>query len=298
MDWESGQIRVNYNANVYFTDGSVKNDVSGYGALFARDHSIIMGQCGKHANITQAEIAAIHGCCIHALDIGLTGPIYFYSDSVGALNALKRSTIESGLVLECVRLLEQLSQSCDIKLVWLPAHSNIYGNETADKIAKYAADQQTVGPEPLMAINRQTIKKTNKLWLQENTMLAWRGANGCEHTKRFVATTTERVSNQLIEMSKSDIRITTGIITGHCRLNQHLMRLGIRNDPDCDLCGRTSETGAHFLCECSALINQRKRHFSKTLTTPSEVCKGNLLNIVRFYKECSETYNHILRAFG
>lgn len=46
-------------------------------------------------------------------------------------------------------------------------------------------------------------------------------------------------------MSKKDIRITTGLIAGHCKLNQHLVRLGIRNDPDCDLCGNCGETAIY-----------------------------------------------------
>lgn len=296
-DWVTNQIRINYNSHVYFTDGSVKRDSSGYGALYMRDHSIIKGQCGKYANTTQTELTAIHACCIHAIKHELTGPICIYSDSLGALNALKSCTVNSRLALECVLLLEKLAQGGEISVIWLPAHSGIYGNEVADKIAKYAATEVAYGPEPLLAIERSIIKKTNDTWLKEQTMLVWRGTQGLEHTKCFIDETSFAISEQLIEMSKRDIRITIGLITGHCKLNQHLMRLGIRNDPDCDLCGRDRETAEHFLCKCESLKNIRKKHFANSILDPRELCKNNLPKIVKYYKDCSTRYQHISRIF-
>ena len=168
-DWSNRLIKVNYYAHVYFTDGSVKNESSGYGALYTRDHVIMRGQCGKYAKITQSEIIAIHTCCIHAINNKLNGQICIYSDSIGALNALKSPKINSELVLECVRLLEQLTHSCKVSLIWLPAHNGIYGNEVADKIAKYAAIEILLRPEPLIAIEQPLFRNlTNTRLAQKN----------------------------------------------------------------------------------------------------------------------------------
>lgn len=87
-EWTEKTIKVNYRTHVYFTDGSVRKDGSGYGALYLRDHTIIRGQCGNFAKATQTEIIAIHACCIHAIKNKLIGPVSIYSDSVGALNPL------------------------------------------------------------------------------------------------------------------------------------------------------------------------------------------------------------------
>ena len=296
-DWSNRLIKVNYYAHVYFTDGSVKNESSGYGALYTRDHVIMRGQCGKYAKITQSEIIAIHTCCIHAINNKLNGQICIYSDSIGALNALKSPKINSELVLECVRLLEQLTHSCKVSLIWLPAHNGIYGNEVADRIAKYAATEIPLGPEPLIAIEQPLIRKLTNTWLDDQIKTAWRGSNGCEHSKCFIYETSGRVSDQIMDMSKNEIRIITGLITGHCKLNQHLVRMGIRNDPDCDLCGRTAETAKHILCECAVLANQRKKHFARSPTNPGSLCKDNLYKIIKFYKECSANTQHIQRAF-
>lgn len=48
--------------------------------------------------------------------------------------------------------------------------------------------------------------------------------------------------------------INTGILTGHIRLNSNI---GLRDDPDCDLCGRDRESAAHFLCNCTGFSSIR-----------------------------------------
>lgn len=47
----------------------------------------------------------------------------------------------------------------EVTLTWIPAHSAIYGNTLADNIAKFAADEIVLGPEPIIAINRSLGKK-------------------------------------------------------------------------------------------------------------------------------------------
>ena len=158
LDWTNRLIKVNYSTHTYITDGSVKNDESGYGAFYMRDHVVMRGQCGKYAKVTQTEIAVIHACCIHAINNKFTAQICIYSDRIGALNAPKSPKINSEMVLECVQLLEQLARTCKLTLIWLPAHNGIYGNETADKIAKYAATKNPFGPEPLIAIEQPLIR--------------------------------------------------------------------------------------------------------------------------------------------
>lgn len=98
-------------------------------------------------------------------------------------------------------------------------------------------------------------------------------------------------------MSKHDIRIVVGLITGHCKLNSHLAKMRARDDPDCDLCGNTAETARHILCECPALASIRQRIFAKPIVQESEILKHPLQKVVTFYRKCSENNYHISRAF-
>jgi len=89
-DWIQNVARVNYRTHVYFTDGSVYHNGSGYGALYAPRHCVIKGSCGRYSSIFQAEIAAIYACCMDARTRRIHSGISIYSDS---LVQLKHSAI-------------------------------------------------------------------------------------------------------------------------------------------------------------------------------------------------------------
>lgn len=294
--WTNGQLAIDYYSHVYFTDGAVSKHSSGYGALYARSHTIIKGNCGKEANITQVEIAAIHACCIDAMRKHIEGRICIYTDSIGALNALASYKINSRMTLECVDMLETLARTNEITLIWIPSHSGFYGNEIADKIAKHAAREEINSVEPQIAIARGKVRDVTDKWLANQTILSWATAPKCEHSKCFLQQCDVRITKKLLEMSKNDIRIAVGIITGHCKLNKHLVTIRLRDDPDCDFCG-VNETAKHILCECPRLTPIRQQIYARDFIEPVEICKYPLQNVVTFYKRCSEIHNHISRAF-
>jgi len=71
----------------------------------------------------------------------------------------QRSTkVTSSLVAETMRALEKLSMFNSVRLLWIPGHSDTPGNETADKLAKQAASQDFVGPEPALGIPTTKIR--------------------------------------------------------------------------------------------------------------------------------------------
>lgn len=187
-----------------------------------------------------------------------------------------------------------MSNQCEVKLIWLPAHSGIQGNETADNIAKKAARMPNVGAEPITAIDKKLPKKIADTSLIKKLENSWRVEQRCEHTKYFVR---NMDTKQLMKMPKSEIRICIGLITGHCSLNYHLNKLRMRDDPDCDLCGRENETARHIVCDCLGLATIRMQTFAVPKVNTEDICKHSLHKLVTFYKKCSEKYYHLSRAF-
>ena len=78
--------------------------------------------------------------------------INILSDSRAAILALTSTQVKSKIVWDCLKLVRELSTDNVVTLIWVPGHSNILGNETADMLAKSGAESEYVGPEPLWGI--------------------------------------------------------------------------------------------------------------------------------------------------
>lgn len=233
--------------------------------------------------ITQAELAAIF-FCISEINLApvSTSPIHIYSDSLAAINAISSYKIESKLVMDCIQALNLIAANRELTLIWCPAHSNIEGNDRADALARVGTQQMAFGPEPFFPITEKRCRTICKLWLQEKMIARWRNTDKCSHTKHFIISPEVKLTNQLLTFSKLKLSFTIGMLTGHIRLNEYLKRIGVRDDPDCDYCGRDSESAIHFLCNCPQLSQIRKEIYGYSFLTPSEAISAGLSKIFSF----------------
>lgn len=92
------------------------------------------------------------------LDRYIAWPIHYFVDSQASLLALQNERIVSRLVLETVNLLNQVQTM--VRLVWVPAHSGVAGNEVADDLAKNSVNLEYVQEVPLPKVQ---IK--NMVWI-------------------------------------------------------------------------------------------------------------------------------------
>jgi len=84
-----------------------------------------------------------------------------------------------------MRALEELSMFNSVRLLWIPGHSDIPGNETADQLAKQAASQDFVGPEPALGIPIRNIRSAAQLWANAQQRKLWQTTSGCRQAKCF-----------------------------------------------------------------------------------------------------------------
>jgi hypothetical protein len=54
-----------------------------------------------------------------------------------------------------------------------------------------------------------------------------------------------RETGELLNLSRNQLRIMTGLLTGHCHLKGHLFKLGLVNSPKCNRCKQASETASN-----------------------------------------------------
>ena len=58
-------------------------------------------------------------------------------------------------------------------------------------------------------------------------------------------------------MTRSNIKLLTSWITGHCKLNKHLAYMKLSNNPKCQFCNEHDETPTHFIKDCLYLEKNR-----------------------------------------
>ena len=66
--------------------------------------------------------------------------INILSDNKAALLALTSTEVKSKLVWDCIKLIKELSTDNVVTVIWVPGHSNVFGNETADTLSKEGAN--------------------------------------------------------------------------------------------------------------------------------------------------------------
>lgn len=287
-DWNTYERFANDNFDLWFTDGSVNRVSSGYGVYNANNDTRIYGNTGKYATIAQTEIVAIVSCCLKIQeDATNTKPIRIFTDSLSAIKALESPKITSLLVWECIGIIGSITTSRNLELIWIPSHSNLHGNTVADELAKRGAKIQTSIAEPAIPLDTKLVKKSTSKLLHDTIRSNWLLATGCSISKQFLAAPNEKITTSLLCLTKGQLSKVIKTISGHCKLNHHLNKMGIRDDPDCNYCGRSIETSTHILCQCEALSAYRYITFGTHFVTTSDVLCHSPNKIVEFFNRIS-----------
>ena len=77
----------------------------------------------------------------------------------------------------------------------------------------------------------------------------------------------QRRATKLLNMSRQQLSVVIGLLTGHIGLNGHLYKIVKDINPLCRRCLNGNETVEHLLCECEFLTMSRRLIFDKVLET-------------------------------
>jgi len=260
QEWLEGVLPPSRGAT-WYTDGSLINKSAGAG-IFCANPSVEQSiSLGKYSSIFLAEIRAIlEGVRLNRRlnNSNFTQNIFICSDSQAALKALSSVKFTSALTLQTWDALNSLATSHKVALIWVPSHSNIVGNEKADTLAKIGANTNPIGPEPILKIPH-SIKQQKIMKLRETKFVKhWNNISTCRQAKNCIRIN-NKYSKYLINLSRTRLKIFTGVMTGHFYFNKHLTTIGRYSHTGCDYCGHHTDTAEHFLCNCPAFITKRRR---------------------------------------
>jgi hypothetical protein len=166
-----------------------------------------------------------------------TKKVVFLTDSLSALQVITSGQPDNA-VKELIGSINTLALTTKTVLQWIPAHAGISGNEMADRLAKEGSAKEQPSSHLSYQEAKTLIKNKQKAKFRNKTGGYDPHKDSLHHLSRHLQTLIFRLR------------------TGHCCLNAHLKRIGVKPSALCQ-CGEAVQTPQHFLQSCP--LYQRER---------------------------------------
>ena len=243
-------IRIYEDHVALYTDGS--KNTAGHASC-----SFYVPSCGHYgsyrmsdgSSVLAAEMEAISRAIEWATSANIPNVVIF-SDSLGVLQSLEKqqSGTRQHQLVDLMIAIDDYGQHAESppKIVWIPGHLGIPGNETADALCKQALHNTAVDipmtleyPEARHLYRDHFLRKWQTEWTTSDT--------GSDY--RIVEPNVSLVRKYTDPNRRKEVAITR-LRMGHCCLNAQLKLWGRHETGNCDECGDAQETVRHFLLEC------------------------------------------------
>jgi ribonuclease HI len=155
----------------FFTDGSKGNE--GVGCAFVSSRTTRRFRLPDTASVFTSELYAIYQVLKHIRRRSYNRCL-IVTDSASSVMALRSQLISSSLILRTLELLTELSSAgVEVKLLWVPSHVGVQGNERADEAAKVASRSSNIrrlkveADDMKPSINRLLLDEWQSRWQNE-----------------------------------------------------------------------------------------------------------------------------------
>jgi hypothetical protein len=138
------------------------------------------------------------------------------------------------------------------------------GNETADQLARQGSSHPLIGPGSAFGISAKVPREGIRDWTSSKHE-HWQSTCGQRETKGFLKRPSVKRAEEILNLSRDQLRILMGLLTGHCHLNRHLFTLWLVDNPGCGRCKQAFAMASHVLCDCKALSTLRFKHLSQRM---------------------------------
>lgn len=268
----------------WFSDGSRRENRAASGIYCENNGYRKNERISDHCTVMQGELFAIAMCARWCTRNSINNQeIFIHSDSQAALMALRNKVIRSETVKKCSEELNKLSSRNKVELSWVPGHSNIEGNEIADRQANEGIEKNGVEiplKTPSCEINNLIIKKERKEFIK-----LWNMEKAQRSAKLMMKEPNIKRAKILLEMERKNLRIAIGILTGMCCFKSHLYKINKSENNRCRFCDDKEETMIHILCECYRLEVTRLEQTGKARWEESNIHDADLEDLIRFLKK-------------
>ena len=104
------------------------------------------------------------------------------------------------------------------------------------------------------------------------------------HGKLFIGRTCKKRANDLLKLSRHQLKMVIAILTGHAPVRRHLYIMGLFDgNPTCKFCRMETETVQHITC-CEALARQRYYVFGKLIVETNDISTASARDLCLFIR--------------
>ena len=268
----------NSNTTIIYTDGSQIQDGLGIGLGFAAfDYSTPYiptipthkeyRNIGSTSIVYNGELEGITRALEYATSIVKRGKkLVVFSDNQAALLRLKSPSDRPGQNQQ-IRAINAtkaiLAKGAGVELAWVPGHSDILGNEIADKLAKKAAKSrisQDLVEQTSFAFLGIRLNELRRLEIQDILDLQKPTSNQESYAKTYPWKISKKITLPLAikrELASSFFQLKLG----YGYIKSYLYRLNLVSNNKCK-CGERETTG-HLLLSCIFYQEQRQTVLKK-----------------------------------
>jgi len=95
-------------------------------------------------------------------------------------------------------------------------------NEIADKLARDGSVQRFVGPEPLLGVSRQNIRRKTISWMEKQHLVLWYGPCSTHRQALELISGPDLATGAQLSLNRTQSKIVIGLLTGSNTLRRHL----------------------------------------------------------------------------
>ena len=108
--------------------------------------------------------------------------------------------------------------------------------------AKKGTDIPFTGPEPVLGLPYSVVKRAIRDWMERKHIEGWKSSIDSKHSKALMEGPQQSRDTKLLSMSRQQLFVVIGLLTGHFGLYVHSHKIGEVINPLCRRCLNSNET--------------------------------------------------------
>jgi hypothetical protein len=206
--------------------------------------------------------------------------VYYSTPAIPSI--LSTNRIFSDYVYKCLSIFDKVALNNDVLVVPVQHNPDMVFLNICRGEAIATALTAATNCKPTMPVAYSQVKKELSHYFVELTNEEWNINQGNLNTKLFIDKYNPKVQKWLMSRSRKELKVLTEIISGHCKLNFHLYKIGKVNNPSCTFCNTEVESVTHYICVCSQYSGTRKDAFERNLLEPVSLKSIELSKLLKF----------------